>query len=563
MRKRYSYVGISLILLNLFFLSCDGSKISAGEEAISDEQIRHYIAENQVQVVVDGRPSPTEVYMAFMEMIEEIQKMSPDQIKEMSMEEIREYGEPLRLSAEGNIKLGERALKKLEEPIRKLTENYKTITDEQYKALSRKIVEIKYQYRDEQEVRSFSNEQVQDMFLEINENKNNSLSFPSLCAQMFNIEFDYIILEVGDNFALANFLCPSGSIYLITSGIYTGQSVSNSKVGNRYLGAPIWPGNDDAVLDGLNSTDKAFSNGMRENVFGWLVIQNYTEYAIFSESSNTVDVEFSNMTFKNIGVNQDGQNYGAIQLDNAENITIQDSNFENVASSVRFRFSTGPLQVLDNEAYNTGRNFFQCNQCEGEGIRINGNSLEHTTQFGSEELEDFINIFNSKGTSNDWIQVNNNRARINLDGNGDANGVANSGCMVILGDYGGEYQEAKNNIGVNPGNCGIGGAGGTLIKIENNKMYSQLIDGISNVAFYSEPIPNHIPCHLHSYSNNQANWIYGQDPQSSNYGQQNKSWTNPDNEPEIVTCDITHQEITANSSVLINLNMGPEIWNMW
>ncbi len=265
------------------------------------------------------------------------------------------------------------------------------------------------------------------------------------------------------------------------------------------------------------------------------------------------------MNFRNIAMNKDGQKYGAVRFNYSININVNNSHFENVASAIRFINSNGPLLATFSTALNPGRNFFQCDTCTGGNIRINHNSMEHTQQVASQPLEDFINIFKSSGTSNNWIQVNYNRARTNATGSG----VSANSCFILLGDYDGAFQEAKNNIGVNPAQCGIGAAGGTLVKIENNKMYSQLIQAISNVAFYSDPIPGHIPCHFHLYSNNQANWIFGKDPQSDIYGMQNKSWTDPDNEPDIITCDITLEEIRDDSSVLINLNMGLEIWNMW
>jgi len=86
-------------------------------------------------------------------------------------------------------------------------------------------------------------------------------------------------------------------------------------------------------------------------------------------------------------------------------------------------------------------------------------------------------------------------------------------------------------------------------------MYSKFIDGISNVGFYSWKNPSEAPsCSHHTFEGNMANYIYAQDPNQSNYGDQNHAWTDG-------SCGNT--QITDSSSVSINLNMGPEIWDMW
>ncbi|WP_234568214.1 hypothetical protein [Rhodohalobacter sp. 614A] len=177
--------------------------------------------------------------------------------------------------------------------------------------------------------------------------------------------------------------------------------------------------------------------------------------------------------------------------------------------------------------------------------------MEHTSAYGNTSLVDFISIFKSEGISSDWIQVNNNRARTN----GTGSGMDTNGSFIMLGDWGGKYQEAKNNIGVNPGQVGIGAASGNHIRVEDNQMYSQLIDGISNVAFYSWKNPIDAPnCSNHIYENNIANWIYGKHDQPNNYGNQNIAWSNG-------SCGLSHQILLSNTDE--DTTMGPEIWNTW
>jgi hypothetical protein len=257
-----------------------------------------------------------------------------------------------------------------------------------------------------------------------------------------------------------------------------------------------------------------------------MTIKNYTRHGILSDGSENVSL--MNLTFENIApdyckTSACGQNEGAIMFTNSENIQVRFSNFTNVASGIRFKHSTGPLDASHNEALNPGRNFFQCDNCEGSGIRVNNNSLEHTTGYGNTTLEDWINLYQSDGNRRDNIQVNNNRARVILN-NGQATRVSDTGCMIILGDLGGEYQEAKNNIAVNPGNCGIGVAGGRFFKVENNKTYSQQINGISNVGVYAAAFPSSTDCRHGpwTFSNNFSRFICGH--QDCTNGDNNFAW---------------------------------------
>jgi len=86
----------------------------------------------------------------------------------------------------------------------------------------------------------------------------------------------------------------------------------------------------------------------------------------------------------------------------------------------------------------------------------------------------------------------------------------------MLGDDGGKYQIAEENIGVNPGQVGIGIAGGENISVKGNIMFSDESD-FSNVAFYSADYSTPNPCLNHTISSNRSYWT------SNN--RQNNVWT--------------------------------------
>ncbi|TVR19666.1 MAG: hypothetical protein EA391_00255, partial [Balneolaceae bacterium] len=199
----------------------------------------------------------------------------------------------------------------------------------------------------------------------------------------------------------------------------------------------------------------------------------------------------------------------------------------------------------------------------------NNNSLEHTAKYGLSDLFDFINIYDSEGTSSNYIQVNNNRARVNLNGN-NASGVSQFGCAIVLGDEGGKYQEAVGNIGVNPGGCGIGLAAGEHLYIADNKMFSQAVQpGISNVAYYSANYSEggNQPCKYHHFvsQSNSADWECvnpeGEcDPQNP---VKNLAHASPNQHP---CTDENDYPFDSNLNGLIKDewgSMGAGIWNDW
>lgn len=462
----------------LAFTSCDSSSILDNTGTDSDD-ITLYDQTIEMAASQTDKPTPKEVSESFFEMTEKVQQMSREVIDSLSNEEIMELGKPILDVTQNTIKLSESALKELDNLYKEWEPRIRSLSKSEHHTLSQRATNILKSDRGVT-MRNYGADKVREILLNI---QGGVSTMSTSCESMFNVWGGYVHLQVGDNFNVANGYCPAGSIFYVYAGTnpHTGQYVSHSKTGNTWVGVSGVP-----ILDGQNTTPYAFDNGMANNSISWMEIRNYTEWGITSQSSSSINIEIKNMTFRNIASDKNSytHSYGAIFFDYTQNVLVQYSYFNNVSYSVRFRYSDGPLQVLDNEALNTGFGFFQCNLCEGSNIKINNNSLEHTTQYGDEELHDFINLYDSEGSSSDYIQVINNRARVNLI-NGNASGVSEWGCAVLLGDEGGSNQEAKDNIGVNPGACGIGLASGSNMYVSNNKMYSAEVPGISNVGYYS------------------------------------------------------------------------------
>lgn len=130
--------------------------------------------------------------------------------------------------------------------------------------------------------------------------------------------------------------------------------------------------------------------------------------------------------------------------------------------------------------------------------------------------------------------------------------------------------QVLNNIAVNPGNCGIGVAGGQYFKVENNKIYSQQINGISNVGIYAQARPSHVSCNhgLGTFSGNVSRFFCGRNepPPGTNCGIGSNNWAWAPNPGEDGYCGIKRDSIRHESRVKsadTDSELGPWIWNTW
>lgn len=531
MKKIVTFCIASILLLSGLAASCEFSFLEnqADGGGLSSEDV------DTAELQKAGVSTPQDLFSDFLHMVDEVSTLSQADIDSLSDDEILELGDPIRRSTENTVYLDQETLHSLNEPLQKLDEKGASMSESEHRSLSRQIEQL---VDSGKESEGKSREDIREILKLLSSN-----NFDLSCEELFNRRENQILLGVGDSFNIANHLCPAGSVFFVMSGVHTGQSVLSSKQGNKWIGL------DGAIMDGQDTVYRAFSSGLNQNRIAWIELLNYHLHGIYS-TNNPSDIAIHHSTFRNIAPDSSGQDYGAIKFDNASNIIISHSHFENVASGVRFRFSSGPLQVINNTAINSGRNFFQCDDCNGAGIQINRNSMERTEAYGVAVLEDWINLFKSHGESTNWIQVNHNRAR--------GHSLSGSGSFIMLGDAGGSYQEAVGNIGVNPGQVGIGIAGGENIKMEANAMYSAAWDS-SNVAYYSALYSP--SCGNHQFPNaedgaqpNRAHWICGDKFNCHNPPTMNYAWTDGQ-------CGIDLDEIRNN--IQVDRSMKSDVWNEW
>lgn len=191
--------------------------------------------------------------------------------------------------------------------------------------------------------------------------------------------------------------------------------------------------------------------------------------------TNSSNIHITNCKFLN------GANRG-IYLYNCHNITIDKCLFSNVVTGVLADHCQDGIVVNYNQFLNMigpmpAGQYVQFNTVNGQGLSISYNKGENI--FGKGKPEDCINLYKSNGTPESPIQVIGNWIR--------GGGPSGSGGGIMLGDNGGSYQIAKDNILVNPGEYGMAIAGGSHISIINNRIYGRS-QAFTNVGLYVNAI---------------------------------------------------------------------------
>jgi parallel beta-helix repeat protein len=157
-----------------------------------------------------------------------------------------------------------------------------------------------------------------------------------------------------------------------------------------------------------------------------------------------------------------------IYLYNCYNITIEYNYITNVSTGVYVDHSTGGGMIVN---YNQFLNmngpgprgqFVQFNTVSGANNSISYNKGQNVS--GQSNPQEDINLYMSNGTPASPIQVNGNWI---LGG-----GPASAGGGIQLGDTGGSYETASNNILVNPGQMGMSISGGDNISMTNNTIFA-------------------------------------------------------------------------------------------
>lgn len=158
-----------------------------------------------------------------------------------------------------------------------------------------------------------------------------------------------------------------------------------------------------------------------------------------------------------------------IQLSNCTNVTIDSCFVTNVRAGVNAMHCT-TVKVNHNQFLNMNGpfpsgNFVQLNNVNGGGIQVNYNRCEDIAGV-AQHPQDGISIYQCNGLPGDSVQVIGNWIR-----GGQIQNDSGGGAGIVLGDVGGSYQVARNNIVVNGGFVGMQVQGGSHIKMDHNIIY--------------------------------------------------------------------------------------------
>lgn len=237
-------------------------------------------------------------------------------------------------------------------------------------------------------------------------------------------------------------------------------------------------------------------------------------------------------------------NKRGIYLFNCKNVTIVDNTFDHVHTALTASTSQG-VKFEYNDVYNIGGKLSESNdtdngfvtlfiQVTGAGNSVSYNAAENI--YGDSSPGDLININQSHGTAQSPIIVKGNWFR--------GGGPSHSGGGILIGDLGGSYQIAEDNVLVNPGQYGMGIGGGHSMILRNNKVYakSQFFTNVGfSIANWSESQSG--PSHTITFEGNTVNY-------ANRTGETGNSWWIADNMKPVVGVETNRFDPNLNESIL-------------
>lgn len=217
-------------------------------------------------------------------------------------------------------------------------------------------------------------------------------------------------------------------------------------------------------------------------------------------------IVIENRTFKDLG-----DNVEAIHLAGCNGVTIRANDFARVSQAITIVDSTN-VRI----EWNRYQDILGPHERDGSHranfvqlVRVSRGYIGHNKGKGG-DTEDIVSVYKSGGTSSSPMIIELNH----FEG---TNWSSASGSGIALGDSGGAYAIARDNILVNPGQVCMFIAGGTNNRIEDNICIGQVRTN-SNVGIYVADYSDG-SCSGHTVTGNRVRW-YNED------GVANNRWTN-------------------------------------
>lgn len=177
----------------------------------------------------------------------------------------------------------------------------------------------------------------------------------------------------------------------------------------------------------------------------------------------------SNVTIRNSSIGPCGD--WAVSIDDSSGVTVEHSTIRTWSEKGGvYGHTSSSIAVVGNTIFDSGRNPIQFDKVDGPGNRIDANSIYDNA------AEDMISVYQSSGTPESRLSVADNSIRNNT-------GRSDTGSGILVGDAGGSYIVVTDNDLLDPGQAGIGVAGGSEITVRNNTVVSEQYPW-SNVGIY-------------------------------------------------------------------------------
>jgi hypothetical protein len=164
-------------------------------------------------------------------------------------------------------------------------------------------------------------------------------------------------------------------------------------------------------------------------------------------------------------------------------VTVEGCRIENVVSGVYAVDSQGVL-VTGNFVRNVKGPFPRGQMAQFDTVTGAGNAVRDNYAIndrGKSLPEDVINMYKSTGTADSPIVIENNYLTGDpTDGSTDK---SVSGSGIMLADFGGAHILCRKNVILSAGQVGLGVAGGTFIRVEDNLILGRK-SNVSNTGLY-------------------------------------------------------------------------------
>lgn len=167
----------------------------------------------------------------------------------------------------------------------------------------------------------------------------------------------------------------------------------------------------------------------------------------------------------------------------SKDVRIEGCRFENVVTGL-FAAESQHLQFVGNFCRNVKGPFPRGQMVQFDNVTGTGNLIQGNyaiNEKGQSHPEDVINLFQSRGEEGSPIIVEDNY--LVGDPKLGSEGKSKSGSGIMMADVGGAWEVCRRNVILSAGQCGIGVAGGSHIRVEDNRIQG-LKSTVSNVGLY-------------------------------------------------------------------------------